>query len=226
MSKFDKELSPKGIGTSDSQRFKIPEFEKNVHHAKRVEAFKESQWDAKRIIEDAQKKAVTEAEKIKKEAFEKGYEEGKSKAATEDKTYVSDVVKSFSNLTKELISYKENLIKETEKQLLRLVVETANKIISAKIQEDDEVVLRVVKQALKDLVDRETLTIKVNPKDAEVMKKEKISLIQELDGIKKLTIMEDESIKRGGCYIQTTTSEVDARIEKQLDIIQKTFESK
>ena len=141
------------------------------------------------------------------------------------KTYVSDVVKSFSNLTKELVSYKERLVVETEKQLLRLVVETANKIILTKIQEDDEVVSRVVRQAVKDLVDRETLTIKVNPKDFEVMKKEKMSLIQELDGIKKLTIMEDESIKRGGCYIQTETSEVDARIEKQLDIIQKTFES-
>ena len=84
MSKFDKELTPAGIGTDDSQRFKIPEFEKNVHHAKKLEAFRESQWDANRVLEDAQKKALSEAERIKKEAFEKGYEEGKSKAITED----------------------------------------------------------------------------------------------------------------------------------------------
>ena len=48
--------------------------------------------------------------------------------------------------------------------------------------------------------------------------------MNEVDGIKKMTLVEDGSIARGGVYIDTGSSEADARINKQLEIIAKTLE--
>jgi flagellar assembly protein FliH len=224
--KFDSELAPRKISVSESQHLKPPKFEKNIHHAEKVAIFKDAENQAREIVENAKKTAESEAVRIKKEAFEKGYEEGMAKAAHEGKVYISDAVKSLSALIKELASFKKALLEDAEKQLAKLSVLIANKIILSKLDEDDEIIVNVAKKAIKALVDRETLTINLNPKDVEVMKREKVSLMQEIDGIKKLTIIEDESILRGGCYIETESSEVDARIDKQLGIIDKTLERK
>ena len=224
--KFDSELAPRKITEKDSSHIGTPKFEKNVHHAEKVMIFKDAENEAHTIVEEARKKALAEADKIKKDAFNKGYQDGLAQAVSEGKTYVSDAVGSFTNLLNELTSYKHSQMKEAEKQLLKLAVEIAHKVILRKIEEDDEIILDVTKQALNNLIDREKFTIRLNPKDVEIMKREKVRLMQEVDGIKKMTLIEDESIVRGGCYIETDSSEVDARIDKQLEIIDKTLERK
>jgi flagellar assembly protein FliH len=197
-----------------------------VHHAKKVAVFKNSQDEGRRIVEDARKEAEKEAESIKKNAFIKGYQEGMSKAVSEGKADISNAVNSFFCLTSKLTAYKKTLEEEAEGQLLKLAVEIANKIILTQLKEDDEIILRIVKKALKNLIDRESLTIKLHPDDIEVIKREKVKLMQEIDGIKKIIIIEDENVLRGGCYIETEYSEVDARIDKQLETIKETLERK
>lgn len=226
--KFDRELSPKKIAGKEVQELKVPSFELNVHHAEKVRVFKDTQYEVDQMIGNAKKEAASiiesaksETEKTRKEAFDRGYLDGQKKAADEGKSYVAEIVKNFSNMTVALARHKNEIIKESESELLKLVLEIVNKIIVTKLDEDDEIIVRVVKKAVNELADREQLTVKVNPRDAEVMKREKVSLIQELDGIKKLTIVEDESIKRGGCFIETSSSDVDARIDKQIDLIGK-----
>ncbi len=182
---------------------------------------KKAAKEAKEIIENAN----AAAEKTKAQAYDKGYSKGTEKGLADGKAYVSEIVKSFSSLMNELASYKIELLNEAEGQILKLVAEALNKIILTKLDEDDEIIVRVVREALKNLTEREVITIKVNPEDAAVMKKEKVSLVQELDGIKKLTIIEDESIQRGGCFIETVSSDVDARIDKQIGVVRKALES-
>lgn len=222
--RFDSELSHKKIGATEAQGTEAPKFEKNVHHAEKVAVFEDAQVQAKELLLNAKNDAMRESDRIKKEAFNKGYQDGMAKAENEGKIYVAEAVKSFSTLLHELTAYKNALIKGAEKQLIKLAVEVADKIIATKMAEDDEIVVGVTKKAIKNLIDRETLNIRLNPKDVEVMKREKVNLMQEVDGIKKMIIIEDETIARGGVYIETATSEVDARIDKQLDIIQKTLE--
>jgi len=225
--KFDSELSPKKIAPNDFQgTAATPKFEKNVHHADKVAIFEDAQVQAKELLTKARNDALTEADRIKKEAFKKGYQDGMSKVENEAKVYVDEAVKSFSSLINEITEYKKALIKSAEKQLVKLAVEIADKIISMRTAEDDEIVVNVTKNAIKNLIDRESLNIRMNPKDVEVMKNAKAKIMQEVDGVKKMTIIEDESIKRGGVFIETETAEVDARIDKQLDIIQKTLERK
>ena len=224
--KFDTQLTPQKVTPTEPQHTKPHVFEENEYHAKKITIFKDAECEAKEIVENARNEAIKESERIKKEAYAKGYKDGETKALNEGRTYVADAVKSVTALIKEVTNYKNNLIKEAEGQLLKLSVEIAGKIILKELDKDDEIVVAIVKKAIKNLIDRETLTIRLNPKDIEIIKKEKVNIMHEVDGIKNLTIIEDESIIRGGCYIETTSSEVDARIDKQLNIISKTLERK
>ena len=63
------------------------------------------------------------------------------------------------------------------------------------------------------------ITVKVNPKDFDVIRQHKGELIRYGDGIKNFAIENDEKIARGGCLIDTRFGEVDATMESALEEI-------
>ncbi|MBE0616947.1 MAG: hypothetical protein IH608_03325, partial [Proteobacteria bacterium] len=91
-----------------------------------------------------------------------------------------------------------------------------NRLLGPLAEGDETAVIRVVERALQLLSDRENLTIRVNPKDLRSLVEAKPLLLESFDGIQKLTVLEDPAVKRGGCLVQTPTSEIDARLETQL----------
>jgi len=219
-------------GQTVEETKKVPTFALNKQHAEKVKIFRDSQVNAEKIISDAKLKAKEvvenariEAERLKQDSINNGYTEGKDRAKNESTQFVNAVVNNLNSIINELTLYKPTAIKEAESDIIQLVFEVVEKVILTKLDKDDEIVLRIVHDAIKNLSDRETLTIRVNREDIEVLKREKVNLIQELDGIKRLTIVEDESIKRGGCYIESATSDVDARIDKQIEAVKSSLEN-
>jgi flagellar assembly protein FliH len=87
------------------------------------------------------------------------------------------------------------------------------------------VVVPVVERSLQMLSDREQLTIRVNPDDLKVVLDAKPQLLEAVDGIQKLTVLEDPSVRPGGCLVQTPTTEIDARLETQLQELARSIRS-
>jgi flagellar assembly protein FliH len=103
-----------------------------------------------------------------------------------------------------------------EPELVRLSVAIAEKIIGQEMAMRPEVVVDIVRAAMRRLRDREQLRVSVNPTDIEQVRVARDDLISAVDGVRKLEITEDRRVSPGGCVIESQNGTLDARIDTQL----------
>ena len=86
-----------------------------------------------------------------------------------------------------------------------------------------DVVVNIVKDTLKRVVDKDLVRIRVNVADTPAIKSRRDEIASLVDGIRNLEIVEDRRIGLGGTVIETNAGRLDARIETQLDEIRRAF---
>jgi len=160
-------------------------------------------------------------EEISRLAFEEGYSSGKSDGVEMGEKKVEPVIEGFGQSVRDLAVFKDRLIRESEKEIVDLIIMAARKIVHKEISTDREIIAHVVKSALKSLTDRKEIAVYLNPEDHSLIAEHKNRLFGDVDDLKNLTFFEDEAVKRGGCLIESRYGEVDARIEKQLEQLEK-----
>jgi flagellar assembly protein FliH len=154
----------------------------------------------------------------KEQAYRSGFEDGQEMARDELKEEQKKFIQLFSNLIEELTRQKKGYLKSAEKEIIRLSLKIASKVIQGKIETDKKFILSNLRHILKLLSDKSRIVIRLNPADLEVVskfsKEQKSS-----EGIKELVLEEDEGISRGGCLVSSESGHIDGRIETQLEII-------
>jgi len=149
-------------------------------------------------------------------AYEQGVLAGRSQ--NEDR-YSLEMKRRVDNLDKiinELAMLKSRLLKEAEEEMVRLSVQVAEKLIHHEIATNKEVILHVLKEAMKSVLDRDNITIRLHPEDYQHIMEIKSEFLANFDGLKNVFFQQDEAVKPGGTVIETPHGEVDARIEQQL----------
>jgi len=96
-------------------------------------------------------------------------------------------------------------------------------VIRQEVATDRDVILSVLREAVKNVLDRDRIKIRLNPIDHERMAKLTPALIAGFEGIRSIALEADESIGLGGAVIETAFGEIDATIEQQLEEILKAF---
>jgi len=168
--------------------------------------------EARREAEALVARAREEAEALRAKARAEGYEEGRA----EGLRTLAEAAERFEGLCRDLAGHKAALYREARDQVLELTLALVQKLLGPLTEQTEGVVVRVVERALQVLSDRETLTIRVNPEDLQVLLEAKPRLMRSFDGIRQLAVVEDPGVRRGGCQVQTPTAEIDARLETQL----------
>ncbi len=163
--------------------------------------------------------ARAEAEGLREEARRLGREEGRAEALR----VLEEKAASLEAVVGELVGYKESLYQEAREQVIELSLALVGKLVGPLAEADNQAVVRVVEKALQRLSERETLTLRVHPEDIKSVVDAKPTILEAFDGIQRLTVMEDRSIRRGGCLVQTPTTEIDARLETQLQEIRQSL---
>ena len=87
-----------------------------------------------------------------------------------------------------------------------------------KIMSDNQksVIMANVVQALKKVKGRGDVTLRVNLADVKLTTAHVQDFIREVENIKNIAIVEDSSVEKGGCIVETDFGAVDARIASQL----------
>jgi flagellar biosynthesis/type III secretory pathway protein FliH len=164
---------------------------------------------ASEIIKEAEDKAVM----IENEARQRGYEDGMDHARLE----ISEATEVIKNVANSILGSRQKLVNDIEDNIVSLAVEIAEKVIAEQIKVDPEVVLSVTRKALMVATDRENLVLRINPDDLDVVKNSKEEITSLMDGIRKIEIIPDRRIGRGGVVLETRVGNVDARIQSQLE---------
>lgn len=166
-----------------------------------------------------------EVAEFDRKIFEEGYSEGKKEAMEMCRKEMEPIIDRFIKSVDEVNLLKNSLFKDSENEITDLVLAAAKKIIQTEIEIDREVVAAVIKNALKSLTDRKDILIRVNPYDYYLILEHREKFFNDVDNLNDVKFVEDGSVGRGGCLIESRFGEVDARIEKQLELLVKAIKS-
>ena len=164
-----------------------------------------------------------ETEKKIKSAQTDAYERGFTDGSAKERRELSEAVKTAVSLILELEYIRRETLERMEVRILDLAFSIASKVIHQEARANPDVVVSVLKAAIRHLTDRDGIRIHVNPKDHEYLLNINPEALKEVEGLRSAVFVRDEGIKRGGTLIETAFGEVDARLEEQLSEIGKAF---
>jgi flagellar assembly protein FliH len=149
------------------------------------------------------------------EFYEKGLSDGIRKGMDLEKSESRHTLQTMSTIVKEMSALKKSTLESMEEEIIRLSLAIAEKVIHLEAATNREVIRGVLREAIRNIGDRENMKIRVHPQDFHFMMEIKNDFFQSFDGIRNVTFTEDESIQRGGAIIETVCGEVDARLDQQ-----------
>ena len=178
--------------------------------------------ESKKIIADAKIKAAEIEKDIRqsldaecKEAREKGREEGREAGFAEGKAEVDRLIERTQVVLERAQNKRGEILAESEQEIIDLVLLISRKVIKIISENQRNVIVSNVVQALRKVKARGDIIIRVNMSDLQLATEHKQEFIKLLEGVKSIQVVEDSSVDSGGCIIETDFGEVDARISSQ-----------
>ncbi|MBX7257132.1 MAG: hypothetical protein K1Y02_12285 [Candidatus Hydrogenedentes bacterium] len=209
------------IKSTEPEANAFERYERNVLQETAPSAFAEDsesepvvtpEMTAAAIIQQANE----EADSIRQAAYEEGVQQGLAAASVQFQESVAGVLDALQAISGDLRQTRESFLDSLETQVIQLVGAITHRILAREAHIDLEVVRNTVRAALEHLVNRERVTIRLNPRDFAAMREQSIDLGAHLDGLTDLVISPDERVAPGGCMLETETMSVDARLDEQL----------
>lgn len=170
--------------------------------------------EAERIIQDARNKAQQEYEAIKKQAYEEGFKQGEQDGLYKFQNDAQEGLKSLDTLASSSFDMKKNIIDSASQDIVDLIVAIADKVCHQKF--DNKVLYRITLDAIKQLNDKENITIIVNPELVENINKLVPSFRGEFPTLQNLRIVEDNSLSSDGVIVETPDIRLDSRVSSQI----------
>ena len=164
------------------------------------------------LLKREHEKHVKSAEK---DSYERGISEGIRTGEEQARKESIKSIESVQKQLKEIASLRKSILEKAEKDILMLSVSIAEKILQQEVTSNQDTVQNILKAAMKNILDRENIKVRLHPQDFHYMMDKKEDFLQGFDGIKNIVFEEDGSIIRGGALIETQFGEVDARIDRQ-----------
>ncbi len=210
----------------EAERAAFDEVKRKNNQAQKIR--QEGEDEAKRIVEEAKKKAEEleeeiqgKVDKVEKEAFGKGHAEGREEGFQEGSQEVERLVDTLQKIISAAIDKRNEIIQESETQVINLVLLISKKVIKVISENQKNVVINNVVQALRKLKSRGDVVIRVNLGDVELTSEHISDFMKMVENVKSVTVLEDSSVDRGGCIIETDFGQIDARISSQLHEIEE-----
>ena len=160
---------------------------------------------------------------MERTAFENGFHQGEKAGMEIAEKKAEAIMRRYGDSLRDLGRYKAALYSQVEREVVKLAVEVAKKIVHREIQADPDIIQTLVKVALGRVSERSAVTVRVNPIDYNFLLDKHRGWVQEEGGGKEVTLVADKSVERGGCLVQTECGDVDARIEEGFREVERAF---
>ena len=164
------------------------------------------------IVSEAEERA----KKIEADAFERGREEGREEGIQVGRTESERLIQRFHVILSKAIERRNEIIEESEQQVIGLVLSIAKKVIKVISENQKNVVVNNIVQSLQRLQQKSDVIVRVNLSDLAITSQHKEDILRVAERVSSITIAEDTTVDVGGCIIETDFGEIDARIASQL----------
>ena len=149
------------------------------------------------------------------ESYQRGLADGKNLA----ERGLINVFRALRTAAETVQALREKALRESEDELLHLIVMVARKVILKEVSQDRSILSEVVRNALSGLSERDRITIRLNPDDYALATSGRDDVIAIEAASDRMVLKADPSVISGGCMIDTEMGTLDATIDAQLDEI-------
>jgi len=175
-----------------------------------------AQAKADDLLGDAQKRVA----EIEKDAYQRGLEQGKADGWMDGRAEAERLIERLHVIIARAIERRNEIMTESESQLVGLVLNIARKVVKVLTENQRNVVINNVLQALRKLKSKTDVSIRVNIADLKVTTEHIKDITARIERVGNITVMEDATVDPGGCIIETDFGEIDARISSQFQEIE------
>lgn len=188
----------------------------------------EAENEAARVLEQARAEsdqllaeARNQVASIEEEARKRGEDAGREEGYQEGRKEAERLVERLHVIIDRAIEKREEMISEAETQMIDLVLLISRKVIKVISENQKNVVVNNIVQALRKLKSRGDVAVRVNLADLDLATDHTRDFMKMVENVKSITILEDTSVDPGGCIIETDFGQIDARITSQLKEIEE-----
>ncbi len=185
----------------------------------KADAEKEAQDIVNKAQAEAQEiiaKAHSEETEIRDSAYRKGYDEGQKSGYNDGQSELNRLIERVHKIVESVMNRREEILRDTEQQIVDLVILMTRKIVKIISENQKGVVLSNVLSALKKVKTRCSVIIRVNIEDLKLTSEHTGEFIKRVEAVQGITVIEDSSVDKGGCVVETDFGAIDARIASQL----------
>jgi len=179
--------------------------------------------EAKEVIRKAEEEAAQikaqaslEQSDVSKNAYNEGFNKGLEDGFNSGSEEVNRLIERTHKILEAVMSRREEILSETEQQIVELVVLMTRKVVKIISENQKSVVMANVLQALKKVKGRGDVTLRVSLADVKLTTEHIQDFIKQVENVNGITVLEDSTVDKGGCIVETDFGAIDARISSQL----------
>lgn len=159
---------------------------------------------------------IEEIERIQQEAREEGFREGEAAGRREGAAAVQAEAEHLARVLDSLVPSVEGLDRRLEQELVTLAVTVARQLVRRELRTEPGQIVAAVREAFALLPSSDRrVRLHLHPEDARIVR-EALHL-SELEQPWK--VVEDPTLSRGGAWLETDISRVDATVESRLNAV-------
>lgn len=153
-----------------------------------------------------------------KSSYDRGFSEGYKSGFQKKSEEIASLVNSITALFSRFNTVKTELVRQIEPQLIELTRTAVEKILSSELASGSAKIGAIIGPVLANIPSIASARVRINPADIQMMKE----FVSE-DQLKRKTgdveIVPDDSVSRGGCFVETNVGVIDATIETRTRLV-------
>lgn len=146
-----------------------------------------------------------------------GHHDGMAKGQEEAR----QVVSSLSGLVAALTGQRDEILAEAKERILEMVLKISRRLTFGAASLDPEISMAIIAGAIEQLRDKSRIKIRVNPDHLPILEQQIDRFRGPHTAIKEFAIEPDPRVKFGGCFIETPSGDIDARLESMFEVIER-----
>ncbi|MGD1096149.1 MAG: FliH/SctL family protein [Bryobacteraceae bacterium] len=167
----------------------------------------------------AERRPEVEREKIEREAYQRGFSEGNATGREQTKAELQPVLDRLGKTLGELSTLRSRIRRDAEKDLLKLSVMIARRVLHRELTLDPESIEGLIRVALEKMQSREVCRVRAHPDHQQAIKE----ALERYSNSHKVELIADPSLQCGDVLFETAHGTLDASIESQLREIERGF---
>ena len=186
--------------------------------------------DAEKIIYDANEQVADILDQAQREGHDEGVKQGKIDGEVAVRKELTDLInQTNAQAMKTLQDAKEqtaDYFVRAENDIVAVLMRAIEKILPQHFLDVPQVILPVVREAIKYVRDQKEVKVHVEPNSYDLVLMARGEFQSMLtDGTAILEVVSDDTLKPGDCVIETPNGGVDARLLTQIELMKNAIQS-